>query len=185
VRLLGSQGLFMLAMLAVMVPAMCLVVLYYQDMSRAIDAAAEASPPQFPDVQEMNRQLLLRPAMLLGMGTASLLVSAVGMVYWVANSIVVAEHKPVLVSWQESLRFCRQNFSAVLLVWVVNVAAGIVTSPLSLVGPLGIVGNPWALVGLALVLSAVIGYWAVVLAGLSMSLYLARRAPAEQPAPGL
>jgi hypothetical protein len=183
-RLLANQGLFMLVLIAVMVPVMCLsFALYFQEMSRAIDAAAEASTPQDTDIQQMNRQLLSHPAMLLGMVMGCLLVSAVGMVYWVANSIVVAEHARVKVSWRKSLHFCRQNFSAVLPVWLVNIGAGVVTSPLSLVGPLGIVMNPWALVGVALVYSALIGYWAVVLAGLSMSLYLARRTPGEHPVP--
>jgi hypothetical protein len=44
-----------------------------------------------------------------------------------------------------------------------------------LVGPLGIVTEPWALVGLALVYAALIGYSGVLVAGVSMSLYQGRR----------
>jgi hypothetical protein len=105
------------------------------------------------------------------------------MVYWIANSIVVSEEERVMASWGRSLRFCRRNFPAVLVVWVVNVVVGMLISPLGLVGPLGVVKEPWALAAVALVYSALVGCWSVLLAGLVMSLYLAHRSPAEQPEP--
>jgi hypothetical protein len=45
------------------------------------------------------------------------------------------------------------------------------------------VKEPWVLVAVALVYSAVIGCWSVLLAGLVMALYLAHRWPAEQREP--
>jgi len=122
---------------------------------------------------------------------ASLLVSAVGIVYWVANCIVVSERERVVVSWRKALHFCRQNFSAVLVVWLLNLAVGLVISPLGLVVQLGLVARVVPVVALALVVAltllyaALISYWSVLLAGLTMSLYLARRSPAEQPEPAV
>jgi hypothetical protein len=119
------------------------------------------------------------------MGISSILMAAVAMVYWVANCVVVSEQKSVLASWSQSLRFCRKNFSAVLVVGLLTYAAGLLMSPLSLVGQLGIVKEPWILVALAVWYSAFLGYWGVLLAGLSMSLYLARRQACGQWEPGL
>jgi hypothetical protein len=112
-------------------------------------------------------------------------MAAAAMVYWVANCVVVSEQETVLTSWRRSLRFCRQNFSAVLVVGLLSYVVGLLTSPLTLVGQLGIVKETWALVGLAVLYSALIGYWGVLLAGLSMSLYLGRRQASGQPEPEL
>jgi len=193
-RLLGSQALFTLVILVVMVPVMCLsVVVTLQEIARAMPAgAAEGAPaPATLDPHEFTRQLLSNPAVLAGMVIASLLVSAVGIVYWVADCIVVSERERVVVSWRKALHFCRQNFSAVLVVWLLNLAVGLVISPLGLVVQLGLVARVVPVVALALVVAltllyaALISYWSVLLAGLTMSLYLARRSPAEQPEPAV
>jgi hypothetical protein len=178
-RLLGSQALFALLTFVLLLPLMGLTVgLYLQ-----VQEMGPAAPPQPADPQQLNRLLLSHTALVVGVAVFSVLVAAVGMVYWVANTIVVAEQERVIASWRRALHFCRQNFAAVLAVWLLNFAVGLLMSPLGLVGPLGIVKEPWALAGLAVVYAAVIGYWAVLLAGLMMSLYLARRSPAEQPEP--
>ena len=185
-RLLGSQALFALLMFAVMVPVMGLFVgSAFQEMAQARSSElAEGAPAaQPPDPQHLTRHLLSQPAVLVAMGALSLLLSAVGMVYWVANCIVVSEEERVVASWRHSLRFCRQNLPAVAAVWLVNVVAGLLISPIGLIGVLGVVKEPWVLVAVALVYSAVIGCWSVLLAGLVMSLYLAGRSPAEQREP--
>jgi hypothetical protein len=135
------------------------------------------------DPQQLNRQLLAHPVMLAGMGIASLLASAVAMVYWVASSVVVSEQGRVLASWRKALHFCRQNFPALLVVCLLTFAVGFVTAPFSLAGQLGFVKELWALVALALVYSALVGYTGVLLGGVIMSLYLARRMPSGQPEP--
>ena len=85
-----------------------------------------------------------------------------------------------MAAWQKSLRFCRRNFSAVLVIWLLTLAIGILISPLSLVGPLGLVKVVWVLAVLALLYSAIIGYAGVLWAGVGMSLYLGRQPPSEQ-----
>jgi hypothetical protein len=174
-RLLGNEALATLLMFVVMVPAMGLFVGYaFLELAQA----AELSDPQ-----ELTPLLLSRPAVLVAMGALALLLSAVGIVYWVANCIVVSEVERVGASWRRSLHFCRRNFAAVLVVWLVNVVAGLLISPIGLVSAWGIVKEPWALVAVALVYSAVIACWSVLLAGLVMSLYLAGRSRAEQREP--
>jgi hypothetical protein len=186
-RLLGSQGLFLLVMLAVLVPVMCLgagmVIRDYAGADRAIQPYAEAGPAEVPTPEELNRQFLLNPVMLTVIVVASLLASAVGMVYWMANSIVVAEQEGVLVAWQKAFDFCRRNFSTVLAVWLLSFAVGVVIAPLGLAGQFGFVRESWLLVALALGYSALVGYWGVILAGLTMSLYLGGRGQARRPEP--
>jgi hypothetical protein len=188
VRLMGSQALFALVMFGIMIPTMCLgMSVAVQEMAKTIQNTwAEGAPsPAPPDTQELTRQLFSNPFLLAGMGLSSVLMAAVAMVYWVANCIVVSEQQPVLASWGRALRFCHQHFPVVLVVGSLSYIVGLSIAPLSLAGQLGIVKEPWALGGLALAYSALIGYWGVLLAGLSMSLYLARRQPSGQREPEL
>lgn len=166
-RLLGSQALFLLIMLAVMVPVMALTV--------GLAMQAWALSPEAPEPGQLDRQFLLYPAVLAAMAVAAVVMAAAGMVYWVANCVVVAERENAVAAWRKSLTFCRENFRGVLTLWLVNLAAGVVVAPLGLLGQLGIVTAWWALAALAVLHSAVIGYWGVVLAGLCMSMYLDRR----------
>jgi hypothetical protein len=181
VRLLGSLGVYALIMIVLMVPVMCLGVgLYFQYVAELEELAKPVTPegnavPQPPDPQQLTRQLLLHPVMVVGIAIASLLAAAASMIYWVANCMLVCEREGVFASWRKALRFCRQNLPAVLVVLLLSFAVGLLISPLGLLGQLGIVTELWALVSLALVYAAFIGYWGVVLAGLVMSLYLARR----------
>jgi hypothetical protein len=175
VRLLGCEGLFALGMAVIMVPVMFLSVAVAYEMAKAMTAVPTEGTPVDP--QQINRQLLTHPVMLTTMVIASFLTSAVAVVFWVTSSIVVSEQARVIASWRKALHFCRQNFSAVLAVCLLIVAAGFVTAPFSLAGQLGVVKQLWALVALALVYSALIGYTGVLLGGLVMSLYLARRTP--------
>jgi hypothetical protein len=186
VRLLGSLGLFALVMIVIMLPAMFLSAgLAFQQMAGAVpDADAQGAPPPQPlDTQQLTRQLLMHPVMLVVLVVAMLLASAAAMVYWVASSIVVSEEEPVLASWRKASHFCRRNFSAVLAVWLLTFAVSVLISPLSLVGQLGIVKDLWAVAALALLNAALVGYWGVLFAGLTMSLYLARRLPYGQAEP--
>jgi hypothetical protein len=166
------------------------MALYFQEMAwvaqagSAITAEGDALPPP-PDVQQMTRHLLLHPAMVAGVVITALLASAAAMVYWVANCMVVCEREGVLASWRKAFRFCRQNLPGVLVVLLLSFAVGLFISPLGLLGQLGIVTELWVLVALALVYAALIGYWGVLLAGLVMSLYLARRPLPPQQEPGL
>jgi hypothetical protein len=86
-----------------------------------------------------------------------------------------------LPAWGKAVRFCRANCPTVAVVWLVTVAAGLVVSPLGLLAQLGVVTDLWALTGLALLYAACIGSLGVLLAGLTMSLYLARREPPGRP----
>jgi membrane-anchored glycerophosphoryl diester phosphodiesterase (GDPDase) len=113
--------------------------------------------------------------MLVCMMASVFLVSVASMVFWIANCIVVSDQERVMAAWRQSLRFCRRNFSAVLVMWLLSLAVGILISPLSLVGPLGVVKEVWVLAALALLYSAIIGYVGVLWTGVGMSLYLARR----------
>jgi hypothetical protein len=97
--------------------------------------------------------------MLAGMGLSSVLLAAVAMVYWVANCVVVSEQRTALRFWGRALRFCQQNLGGVLVDGALGYVAGRSITPLSLVGQLGIVKEPWVLGILALVYSALIGYW--------------------------
>jgi hypothetical protein len=175
-------------MLGIMVPVMCLgMSLAFQELANTMSVVpAEGAPSsQSLDTQQLTRQLFTHPVVLVGMGLASVLMAAVAMVYWVANCVVVSEQQTVLASWRQALGFCRQNLSVVLVVGLLTYAVGLVISPLSLVGQLGIVKEPWILVALAVWYSAFLGYWGVLLAGLSMSLYLARRQACGQRQPEL
>lgn len=187
-RLLGSQGMFALFMFAIMAPMMCVgMSLAFREMTEIMNAAqAEGAPgPQPLDSQQLTRQLYANPIVLTGMAISSILMAVVAMVYWIANCVVVSERQPVLASWRQSLRFCRQNVAVMLVMVLCFLGVGFLISPLSLVGQLGIVKNPWVLGALALVNCAIIGYGAVLLAGLSMSLYVARRLPSQQKEPEL
>jgi hypothetical protein len=166
VRLLGSLGLFTLAMVVAMFPVGCLVGLAFYEVE-ALGSAVEEAPASL--------WLLSKPLFFAAIGISSFLASVAAMIYWVANSIVVAEQEAVLASWRKALLFCRQNLAAVLLMWFLAMAVGLVVSPLGMLDQLGIVKELWALVVLALVYAALIGYSGVLLPGLIMSLYLARR----------
>jgi len=185
-RLLGSQALFALLMVVVIAPVICLgagIAIQDQLSNLAAQTADGTSSAVTPNPQQIQRQLLSHPAMLAGMALGSILVSAAGMVYWVANCVMVTGQESVFAAWRKSLVFCRENFFAVLVVWLLNLLAGVVMAPLLLVGQLGFVTDIWILCLLGLAYSVLIGYWAVVLAGLSMSLYLHRRVGAGQLAP--
>jgi hypothetical protein len=180
-RLLGSQGLFLLVGLVIVVPVMVLSMwAAFHEMAKAVPAGPDEV---IPTPQELQRQVLSHGGILTAMVIASLLVSAVTMVYWVANSIMVTERGRVIASWLKAIYFCRHNFSAVLMVWVVALAVGVLMLPFSLAGQLGFVTDPWVLAALAVVYAALISYWGVLLAGLSLSLYLSRRAPVEKQEP--
>jgi hypothetical protein len=171
---------FVLVLIALMLPAMCIGFgLAFQEMAKAMPAVTEEGT-QAPDPQQLTRQLLLHPVVLVAMVVSAFLVSAASMVYWMANCIVVSEQERVMAAWRKSLRFCRRNFSAVLVIWLLSLAVGVLISPLSLVGPFGVVKEVWVLAALALLYSAIIGYAGVLWAGIGMSLYLARRPPSEQ-----
>jgi hypothetical protein len=169
-RLLGSQGLMLLVSLVVVVPAACVAV------GLTVQTVAN-SPGEPPAAGEINRQLLQHPAMIAVLVVGIVVMAASGMVYWVANCRVVAEGDGTMTAWRKAMTFCRENFAAVLALWLVNVAAGVAMAPLGLLGQLGVVTDWRALAALGVVYSALVGFWGVVLAGLCMSLYLARRQP--------
>jgi hypothetical protein len=184
VRLLGSQGLMLLAGLVIMAPVMCMAIaLAFEVMSLGSVAPNDAVPS--PNPVELQRQLLSQTGMLTGIVISGLLMSAVTMAYWVANTIVVCDREHVFAAWRKALHFCRENLSAVVVVWLLAFAAGLVMAPLSMAGQLGFVTDLWALAGLAVVYAALLGYWGVLMAGLIASLYLGRGAPAEQREPAL
>ncbi len=143
-RFLGCEALFALGMFVILLPAMCAVAGFaFREIANAapgLPAEGAAPAPPF-DPQQLNRHLLSNPVMLAGVVVASLLASVVGMVYWMSCSIVVAEGERVVPSWRKSVRFCRQNVAAVFVLWLLNVAAGLLVSPLGLLGQLGIVKN--------------------------------------------
>jgi hypothetical protein len=167
--LLASEGLFLLSMLAVFVPVACLIA--------GLVSLELNSLAGLPKPGEFNWSFVENHGILAVMVVAMLALSAGGMVYWVANCIVVAERTGAATAWRRALAFCRKNFAAVLAVWLINLVAGVVTAPLGLLGQLGIVRGWPALVALAVLNSAVIGYWAVANSGLFMSVYLDRRHP--------
>lgn len=180
VRLLGSLGLFMLLMFVVMAPVMCasagLAFQAFQLSETAPDDRGDvAAAPFVADSQQFTRQMLTHPALIVLVVIITLLTSAVGMVYWVANCIIVSATDGVLACWRQSLRFCRQNLAAVLAVWLLIIAVSMLGAPVSLAGQLGFVTDLWAVVGLALLQALLIGYTGVLFAGLTMSLFLARR----------
>jgi hypothetical protein len=184
VRLLGSQGLLLLAGLVITVPIMFMaVVLAFEQMSGMLTGPNEAVPSPTP--VELQRQILSQPGMLMGLVIGGLVLSAVTMVYWVANTILVCDGERVFAAWRKALHFCRENLSAVLVVWLLAFAAGLVLTPLSLAGQLGFVTDVWVLAGLAVVYAALLGYGSVLMGGLVVSLYLGRGAPAEHSEPVL
>lgn len=184
VRLLGNIGFLALAMLVLMLPIMGvgtgLAIHYFTEVER-LSASVDDVDGGAPSPPFDSRALMLHPAMLVGMGIASLLASAISMVFWVACAVVVAEGEGVCASWRRSMRFCRQNPTGVLLVWLATLAVGVLISPLGLLGPLGIVKEPLILAGIAIIYAALVGYAGVLVAGLIMSLYLARRSAVEEP----
>jgi hypothetical protein len=180
-RLLGNLCLFTLIGLVFLLPVMGIAIgLAYQKNAEAISEAAAwpgDTPPQTLDGQQPTRQLMSDPVLLAAMAIASVFLSVLSMVYWVANTVVVSDQEGVVASCRKSLRFCWQNVAAVLVVLLLSLAVGLVIAPLGLTIQLGVVNNPWALVALALAYAACISYWGVLLSGVIMSLYLARRAP--------
>jgi hypothetical protein len=169
-RLLGNQLVFTLIMMAAIFPLVCVGAVV------AVQSTAGAAEPP---PGEVERQLLSHPVFLGGMVLVSVLSSAVGMIYWVANCVVVAEGRSMGASWRSSFQFCRRNFPAVLAVWLVNLVAGAVLAPLGMLGQFGVVSSTWGLSAVALIYSLLIGYWGVIVAGMSMSLYLGRRTHSE------
>lgn len=176
-RLLGSQCLYVLVLFAVMFPIMIFAVIL---------AIQYASTPTEPATSaEIQQHLLANPLFVICIVVAMAIAAAAGMVYWIANCFVVAEDERVFASWRRSLRFCQVNFTAILAIVVMNLVVSAALSPLGLLGQLGIVTNPWALSGLAVIYSAIVGYWGVVLAGIIMSLYLHRRNSAGRLEPAM
>jgi hypothetical protein len=176
-RLLGSEAVFTLVMIAAVVPLMCVGAIV------AVQQTTTGAEPPAPG--ELELQLLTHPVFLGALVLVSVLASALGMVYWVANCVVVADGGTVGTSWRKAFQFCRRNFAAVVAVWFVNLVAGVVLAPLGMLGQLGVVTGTWALLGLALAYSVLIGYWGVIAAGISMSLYLGRRAQSESQEPAV
>lgn len=174
-RLLGNQGLFTLAVMAAMVPL----------MSLAMGVAIQEVGAEPPAPGQIERRLLLHPVLLPAMLVAMLLISVVGAVYWVANCIVAIEGETIAAAWRRAFAFCRQNCLAVLALWLVNFTAGLAMSPLALLGQFGVVTDLWGLTALAVVHSALIGYWGLTLAGMTTSLYLDRRVPVASFAPAM
>jgi len=173
-RLLGSTGLLVLTVIVLMLPTMGIGFgLALRELAQSIPAVTKEG--RQPPLQQLTRQMQFHPGVLVAMGVAMFLTSAVSIVYWMANCIVVAEQDRVTLAWRNSLRFCRRNFPAVLVIWLLSLTVGSIISPLSLVGTLGIVKEMWVLVVLALLYSAVSAYVSVLYAGVGMSLYLARR----------
>jgi hypothetical protein len=171
-RLLGMQALFMLVTFVLLLPVMAYAIWLAMEVA-ALGSAA-------PDTPMMTGQLLSSPAFIAAMVAFSVAASVVGLVYWMANCVVVAEGERVMASLRLSLHFCRQNVVALLVLWLVNLAAGLVMSPFALACSRIIGPPPWVLVPLAVVYAALIAYWGLILAGLVMSLYLAGRPPAER-----
>jgi hypothetical protein len=170
-RLLGSQGLFLLIALAVMVPSMIVA------MALALPDAW-ASPVRPDDQAQVNRQLAQHPVVIAVVLVSMLILSAAGLVYWMANCVIVAERQSTLAAWGRGFTFCCKNVPAVLTVWLLNLLVGLVLAPLGMLGQLGVITEGWVLALLALLYAAATGYWGVVVAGLCMSLFLARRMPA-------
>jgi hypothetical protein len=185
-RLLGCEGLFVAAMMAIMIPVVFLgATLAMQEIVKEIEPVVpeEGTPSPPPlDPQEFNRHFLLNPVMLICMVIASLLATAAAVVYWVACSAVVSEQERVVAAWRKSFQFCQRNFSAAFVVCLLTFAVEVLISPLSMVAQLGIVKDVGVLVALGLLYAALIGYVAVLMAGLIMSLYLGRRLSVEERA---
>jgi hypothetical protein len=175
-RLLGSQGLFLLIALAVVIPLMILAMaLTFPD--------ALASPVRPDDQAQVNRHLVQHPV-VIGLVLVSMFVlTAAGMVYWMSNCFVVAQRESTLAAWGRGFTFCCRNVPAVLAVWLLNLAVGLFLAPLGMLGQLGVITEWWVLAILALLNAAATGYWGVVVAGLCMSLLLARQMPAGTAEP--
>jgi len=175
-RLLGSQTLFLLIAIAVIAPLMILA------MVQAFQATG-TPPGGVTDPAELNRRLLQDPVTVVLVVVALAVLAAAGMVYWMANCAVVTEQRTTLAAWRRGFAFCRRNISAVLSVWLINLAVGVVLAPPGMLGQLGLVSGWWVLAAAAVLYAAVTGYWGVVLAGLCMSLFLGRRTPAAPAEP--
>ncbi len=179
-RLLGSQGLFLLVVLAIMVPVMLFAMsVAFDEMSRSV--SPDGGPTTTP--QQINRAIFTDRGMIIGMVVSGMMASALWIVYWVANSIVVTEGQGVIASWLKSLFFCRKNLGAVAVVWLVSIGVGLLMAPISLIGQLGFITNPVLLAVLAVVYSALVAYWGGVLAGICLSLYTGRQQTVEEPEP--
>jgi hypothetical protein len=177
-RLLGSQALFLVLALCIMLPVMFFAMsVAFDEMSKTV--APDGGPTTTP--QQINRAMFSDRGLIVGMFLAGLMASALWIVYWVANSIVVAEGERVIASWVKSLLFCRTKLAAVAVVWLISVGVGILMTPISLIGQLGFVTNPVVLAVLAVLYSGLVAYWGVLLAGICLSLYLARRPTVEAP----
>jgi hypothetical protein len=175
VRLLGSLGLFTLLTFLVMAPFMCL-------MMAMVFQVFLLTPEAPPADQQFTRLFLMNPVtMWTSMVVVTLLAAAVGLVYWVANCLLVSTSAGVIECWRQSLRFARQNPSAWIAICLLIVAVSCAIAPLGMAGQIGLVTSPWAVAGIALGYAALIGYTGVLFAGLVMSLVLARRVPAAQP----
>jgi hypothetical protein len=174
-RLLGSQALFALVAMAAILPVVILAA------ALAMQEVEELGG--LPEPGQLDRSIPRHPVMLAIMVVAMAVVSVAGVVYWMANCIVVAEREGTVAAWRRAFAFCRRNAGAVLSLWLVNLVVGLVLAPLGMLGQWKIVTAWWALAALAVLQAAVTGYWGVVLAGMCMSVYLDRRTPVEDPEP--
>ncbi len=177
-RLLGSLGLFTLLGFIIALPIMCLTFAVVLQVE-LLGVEAPAAPP--PDAQQFLLKLLAHPATWVGIAMLMLVAAAVGMVYWVANCMLVCTRAGVFACWRQSLRFVRWNCAAWIAVCLLIVAVSAAITPVGLATQLGWVTNPWAAAAVALGYAALIGYTGVLFAGVVMSLYLSRRTATGHP----
>ena len=189
-RLLGSLGLLIACAIVAMLPAMCIGFATAMQLMADTMRTGQTDPAQ---IQQMTRQLYTQPLFLTLMVLSTLAMTALALVFNLANVIVVCDGERVIAAWSKSLRFCRANFSAVFGLGLINIGLGIPATAQGVVSGLLLIGQLPVLLALALFQSAYISYMFVLGIGLSTSLYLARRpaapgtvtlGPRIEPGPG-
>lgn len=168
-RLLGSLALFTLSLFVLLTPVSCVLA------GMVVEAFRLTAEAPAPEQQQIAQLFLLQPLTGTVLAVFAVLSAAIGMVYWIANCMLVTTSAGVFACWKESLRFARRNGAAWLAVWLLFIAVSCLVAPVGLATTLGWVANPLAVMVVALAHAALIGFLGVLLAALVMSLYLARR----------
>jgi hypothetical protein len=171
-RLLGSVGLFIACAIVAMLPVMCFGMIMGMQQAAEAMRSGQADPAQ---IQQMARNLYKQPLYLALMAFSMLAMTVLGLLFHITNAAIVCDGERVMAAWSRSWRFFQENFGAMAGLGLINIGLSIPAGAFGVVSGMMLVESLAVLLAGALVQSVFISCLFVLGAGLSTSLYLARR----------